>query len=49
MRETKNVIIKVAKNMAEAAIRKDANRTTCVLIYQPNVPKELDRYKKSKK
>ena len=48
MRHKKPVIATIARKAAENALRRDANRTTCVGIYQPKVPKELKRFKNSK-
>ena len=38
----------VAKKVAEKALRRDANRTTCLAFYQPKAPTELKRFKSSK-
>lgn len=42
------VIAKAARKAAEKALRRDANCTTCVSIYQPKVPAELKRFKNIK-
>ena len=44
----KNLIAKMAKKAAENALRRDANSTTCVCIYQPKAPAELKRFKNIK-
>lgn len=41
-------IAKLAKSVAEKALKRDANQTTCTFFYQPKAPKELDRFKKNK-
>lgn len=38
----------LVKLSAEKALRRDANRTTCLTFYQPKAPAGLDRFKKSK-
>ena len=48
MKSNKNLIALVAKKAAEHALRRDANRTTCLSIYQPKVPAALKRFKNSK-
>lgn len=44
----KKFIAKMAKKAAENALRRDANSTTCVCIYQPKAPIELNRFKSIK-
>ena len=46
VRLAKNIIAKVAKNVAEATLKRDANQTTCSFIFQPKVPNALKRFKK---
>lgn len=41
-------IAKLAKSVAEKALKRDANQTTCSIFYQPKAPKELDRFKNKK-
>ncbi len=41
-------IAKLAKTVAEKALKRDANQTTCSIFYQPKAPKELERFKKNK-
>lgn len=48
MKVNKNLIAVVAKKTAEHALRRDANRTTCLSIYQPKAPAALERFKNSK-
>ena len=48
MKSKKSLIAIVAKKAAEHALRRDANRTTCVGIFQPKAPEALKRFKNSK-
>ena len=48
MESKKKLIANVAKKVAENALRRDANRTTCLAFYQPKAPAELKRFKSSK-
>lgn len=48
MGNKKTLIAKVARKAAEKALRKDANRTTCLAFYQPKAPADLKRFKNSK-
>ena len=48
MKSKKSLIAIVAKKAAEHALRRDANRTTCVGIFQPKAPDALKRFKNSK-
>lgn len=48
MKSKQNLIAVVAKKAAEHALRRDANRTTCLSIYQPKAPAALKRFKNSK-
>lgn len=48
MKSRQNLIAVVAKKAAEQALRRDANRTTCLSIYQPKAPAALKRFKNSK-
>ena len=38
----------MVKFIAEAALKRNANQTTCNIVYQPRVPEKLNRYKKAK-
>lgn len=49
MAKNKKLFAKVAKNMAEKALTRDANSTTCAAIYQPKAPVGLERFKKTDK
>lgn len=48
MESKKKFIADVARKAAEKALRRDANCTTCLGIYQPKVPAELKRFKNIK-
>lgn len=48
MKDKQSLIAVVAKKAAEHALRGDANRTTCMCIYQPKVPEALKRFKNCK-
>lgn len=45
----KNTLLKIAKNSAEKALRRDANATTCTMFYQPKAPAGLKKFKRSEK
>lgn len=45
MKITKKFISKAAKAAAERALKRDANNTTCIAIFQPKVPANLSRFK----
>lgn len=49
MKNTKSFVSKVAKAVAESALRRDANSTTCAAIYQPKPPANLNRFKNQQK
>lgn len=40
-------IAKMAKAIAEKALKRDANQTSCSIFYQPKAPNSLDRFKKN--
>lgn len=46
MKTQKKLIAKLVKGMAENALKRDANQTTCAILYQPKVPAGLERFKK---
>lgn len=48
MKHCKEMLAKIAKATVEKALQRDANSTTCVFIYQPKAPQNLNRFKKSK-
>lgn len=48
MKRKTNILAKLAKKVAEQTLRRDANSTTCISIYQPKVPVGLRQYKRMK-
>lgn len=48
MKNGKILAAKIAKNAAEKALRRDANQTTCSIMFQPKAPAGLNRFKKGK-
>lgn len=48
MKNKKTLLAKVARNVAEKALSRDANQTTCFAIYQPKAPANLKRFKNAK-
>ena len=48
MEKRKNVVLKVVKKSAEKALRRNANSTTCIGIFQPKTPAGLERFKNVK-
>lgn len=49
MINSKKATANFAKKIAEKALKRDANNTTCVGVYQPKVPAKLDSFKKNSK
>ncbi len=49
MFDSKKIVAKAAKKVAEKALTRDANSTTCVGIYQPKAPAKLEQFKKNSK
>ncbi len=45
----KKVAATVAKTVAEKSLKREANNTSCSIIYQPKAPASLNRFKKSEK
>lgn len=48
MKEVKKMAAMLVKATADKALRRDANRTTCSIIYQPKAPEALKRFKSAK-
>lgn len=46
MKNAKKMVAILAKQAAKTALRRDANRASCNLIYQPKIPNGLYRFKK---
>ena len=49
VKNAKEMVAVLAKQAAEKALRRDADRTTCNYIYQPKIPNGLSRFKKEKR
>lgn len=49
MKKKMVLMAEFAKSVAELALKRDANSTTCGAIYQPKAPEKLKRFKKSAK
>lgn len=48
MKNGKMIAAKIAKSVAEKALKRDANQTTCTIFYQPKMPTGLKQFKKNK-
>ena len=48
MKNGKMMAAKIAKSVAEKALKRDANQTTCTIFYQPKMPAGLKQFKKNK-
>lgn len=48
LKETQKTFAKLAMKIAQAAMIRNANQTTCNIIFQPKVPEGLANYKKVK-
>ena len=46
MKKETSFAAKAAKMMAMHALRRDANSTTCLAVYQPKTPAKLSMFKK---
>lgn len=46
MNNFKKLILVRARKSAEKALKRDANRTSCVAFYQPKAPEQLKNFKK---
>lgn len=42
------IVAKIAKIVAENALKRDANQTTSTIFFQPQKPSGLDQFKKNK-
>ncbi len=49
MKNTKYILTNMVKMIAEASLKRDANQTTCSIIFQPKAPAGLQRFKKAQK
>ncbi len=48
MKNGKMMAAKIAKSIAEMALKRDANQTTRTIFYQPKMPAGLKQFKKNK-
>ena len=48
MKNGKMMAARIAKSVAEKALKRDANQTTCTIFYQPKMPAGLKQFKKNK-
>lgn len=48
MKNVKELFSSMAKTAAERALKRDANRTTCVAFYQPKLPTKIEKFKNIK-
>lgn len=48
METQKKYMAMAAKAVAERALKRDANQTSCCILYQPKAPAILKLYKKEK-
>lgn len=48
LKKKENLALMAAKTVASFALRRDANSTTCLAIYQPKVPTKLHLFKERK-
>lgn len=46
--KTHITLLKIVKAAADTALKKDANCTTCLAVFQPNVPEKLNQFKRKK-
>lgn len=46
MKNGKKMVAKLAKGIADNALKRNANQTSCAILYQPKAPAALNRYKK---
>lgn len=45
MKNRKPILTQIAKSVAETALKRNANQTTCSIVYQPKVPVDLQRFR----
>lgn len=46
MISSKKVLARFAANTAERMLKRNANSTSCVVMFQPSIPKNLKDYKR---
>ncbi len=49
MKEMDRIIAQIARKVAENALKRDANQTTCNIVFQPKVPAGLNQFKKERR
>ena len=48
MNKMKKVLLNTSKNLAISSLKRDANTTTCAMVYQPKAPTGLKKFSKIK-
>lgn len=48
MNKMKKVLLNTSKNLAISSLKRDANTTTCAMVYQPKAPTGLKKFSKNK-
>ncbi len=48
MKKEKNILAKTFGKAVEKTLVADANRNSCLIIYQPKAPAKLENFKKQK-
>lgn len=48
MKKMKKVLLNTSKNLAISSLKRDANTTTCAMVYQPKAPTDLKKFSKIK-
>lgn len=46
MNKIKKTLLSTSKRLAISSLKRDANSTTCTMIYQPKAPASLNKFKK---
>lgn len=49
MKNKHNAVAKTVMKVARVALERNANQTTCNIIYQPKAPAKLAKFKKANK
>ena len=49
MMTLKKAVATAAKTVAEKSLKREANNTSCSIIYQPKAPASLSKFKKADK
>lgn len=48
MNKIKKALLSISKNLAISSLKRDANATTCTIVYQPKAPADLKKFSKIK-